>query len=106
MTLTNVQHSSSMAEAATSCSHVTAFSTSLEEYDWYDAEIKYLAASSISSEELETGCCEVQSGARRNLPGTCLIVTRYMRERILKLNSRGLGIRSSGWSLKIAVSGL
>ena len=64
MTSTNVRHSSSMAEAATSRSHVMAFSTSLEEYDQYDAEIENLAASSNASEELETGCCEEQSGAR------------------------------------------
>ena len=64
MTLTNVRHSSSMAEAATSRSHVMTFNTSLEEYDQYDAEIENLAASSNASEELETGCREVQSGAR------------------------------------------
>ena len=64
ITLTKVQHSSSVADAATSRSHVMAFNTSLEEYDRYDAEIENLAASSNASEELETGCREVQSGAR------------------------------------------
>ena len=65
-----------------------------------------LIAESIESVGLLTGYRDPQSGARWILPGTCLMVKRYISVFSLRSNSLGLDTRSKGWSDRIGINGL